>query len=58
VLKKEAIDIQHFLFSVYLMLGMDAEEGYNIYMDKNKKNHERQSGKVAGRESYHAVHDN
>lgn len=56
-LKKEAIDIQHFLFSVYLTLGMNAEEVYNIYMDKNKENHDRQDGKIQGRESYNVNMD-
>ena len=51
-IKEEAIDIQHFLNSIYLVLGMNADDVYAFYIHKNKENHERQDGKIKGREDY------
>ena len=42
--KGEAIDILHFLLQVFDELGMDAEDIYNEYMEKNEVNHCRQDG--------------
>ncbi len=40
--KNELIDVQHFLNNLYLAAGMDAEEIYKRYMNKNKENIKRQ----------------
>lgn len=40
--KMELIDIWHFLMNLSLAVGMDADEFFNVYMKKNKENHERQ----------------
>lgn len=42
--REEAIDILHFLLSVFDDLGMSGEDVYNIYMEKNKENVKRQLG--------------
>lgn len=44
-IKGELIDILHFFMSMCLKMGMTAEEVYNIYVEKNKENFDRQHGK-------------
>lgn len=39
--KEEIIDLQHFIFNLALSVGMDSEEFYNLYINKNKLNHIR-----------------
>ncbi len=39
---EEAIDIQHFVFNLFLLLGVDADEVYRLYIAKNDINRERQ----------------
>lgn len=43
-LKEEIIDILHFFISLCLKVGMNAEEVFEIYMNKNKENVDRQNG--------------
>lgn len=43
-LKDEIVDMLHFLVSMALRSGMDAEEIFNRYLDKNKENFDRQHG--------------
>jgi dimeric dUTPase (all-alpha-NTP-PPase superfamily) len=40
--KIELVDILHFLVSGFTILGMDAQEVFNLYMKKNELNHQRQ----------------
>ncbi|ADE54970.1 dUTPase [Coraliomargarita akajimensis] len=40
--KVEVVDLFHFLISIAQVLGMSAEDVYNVYVKKNKVNHERQ----------------
>lgn len=40
-LKEEIIDITHFLISIALIWGMDAEKFFKKYLEKNKINWER-----------------
>jgi len=42
--KSELIDILHFFVSMCLKVGMDGEELYQRYLDKNKLNFSRQYG--------------
>ena len=51
-IKYEAIDILHFLLTVFIVLDMTEKEIVDYYMNKNKENHERQEGKIKGREDY------
>ena len=44
-LKNEIVDMLHFLVSMALRSGMDADEIYARYMAKNKENFDRQHGK-------------
>lgn len=44
-LKDEIVDMLHFLVSMAQRAGMDAEEMYRRYMDKNRENFDRQHGK-------------
>lgn len=44
-LKEELVDILHFFLSMCLTAGLDAEEMYRIYMDKNAENIARQEGR-------------
>ncbi len=44
-LKEELVDILHFFVSMCLSAGMTSEELYNIYINKNKENFDRQHGK-------------
>ena len=43
--KEELVDILHFFVSMCLIYDMDAQELYDMYMDKNKENFDRQNGK-------------
>lgn len=43
-LKEELVDILHFFLSMCIAAGMDAEEIYRIYLDKNRENIARQEG--------------
>ncbi len=45
-LKEELVDILHFFLSMCLAAGLDAEEMYRIYLDKNAENIARQEGKA------------
>lgn len=40
--KEELVDILHFFVSMCLKTGMTSEELYNIYINKNKENFDRQ----------------
>lgn len=42
--KGELVDILHFFVSMCLKMGMDADELYRRYLDKNKENFDRQKG--------------
>jgi dimeric dUTPase (all-alpha-NTP-PPase superfamily) len=44
-IKEELVDILHFLIGMCVDSGLTAEETYNIYLDKNRENHDRQTGK-------------
>lgn len=44
-LKGEIVDMLHFLISMAQRAGMDADELFDRYMDKNKENFDRQHGK-------------
>lgn len=44
-LKEELVDILHFFLSMCLAAGMDAEQIYRIYLDKNAENIKRQEGR-------------
>ncbi len=43
-LKEELVDILHFFLSMCIAAGMDAEEIYRIYLEKNRENVARQEG--------------
>ena len=43
--KEELVDILHFFVSMCIKTGMDGEELYRRYLDKNKENFDRQHGK-------------
>ena len=40
--KVEVVDLFHFLISLALVLGMSADDVFDLYMEKNKVNHARQ----------------
>lgn len=44
LVKNELVDILHFFVSMCHKTGMDAQELYDRYMDKNKENFDRQHG--------------
>ncbi|NLE69442.1 MAG: dUTPase [Clostridiales bacterium] len=46
-LKEELVDILHFFLSMCLEAGLDAEEMYQIYLNKNAENFARQEGRSA-----------
>ncbi len=52
--KEELVDILHFFVSMCLRAGMDAEELFQIYCDKNKENFDRQYGRSL-KEGYAAM---
>lgn len=41
-LKFEIVDILHFFINMAVSIGMTPQEMYNMYISKNKENHERQ----------------
>lgn len=43
--KEELVDILHFFTAMCLHAGMTADELYEMYMEKNKENFDRQYGK-------------
>lgn len=52
--KDEMVDILHFFVSMCLKTGMDADELYRRYLDKNKENFARQNG-TSEKKGYEAV---
>lgn len=44
-IREEMVDILHFFISMCIRAGMDAEELFRIYMEKNEENFKRQQGK-------------
>jgi dimeric dUTPase (all-alpha-NTP-PPase superfamily) len=40
--KVEAVDLLHFIVTVFQILGMTADDVFEAYLKKNKVNHERQ----------------
>lgn len=42
--KEEIVDVLHFFVAMCLKVGMSADELYDIYVCKNKENHDRQAG--------------
>ena len=42
--REELVDILHFFVSMCLDAGMDADEMYTMYLDKNHENFKRQDG--------------
>lgn len=46
-IKEELVDVLHFFTAACLKSGMDAEELYERYMEKNRENFDRQHGKSA-----------
>ena len=44
-MKEEIVDIWHFVMNLAIISGMDSDEFYKIYLDKNKENHKRQDNK-------------
>ncbi len=46
-LKEELVDVLHFFVSLCLRSGMDAEELFERYCEKNKENFDRQYGRSA-----------
>ena len=54
--KEELVDILHFFTASCLHAGMDANELYEMYMEKNKENFDRQYGKSS--KPGYDLHDN
>lgn len=46
-IQEEMVDILHFFISMCIRAGMNADELFRIYQDKNKENFNRQLGKSA-----------
>jgi hypothetical protein len=46
----------HFNLQALILLGCDAEEIYNLYLGKNKENHDRQDGNT-DRKGYNVNND-
>ncbi len=53
LVKEELVDILHFFVSMCLVYDMSAEELFDMYMDKNKENFDRQKG-LSSKEGYDA----
>ena len=51
-IQEEIVDLLHFIVSMALTSGMTANDLFDGYVAKNEENHDRQEGKVAGRENY------
>ena len=51
--KEELVDILHFFVSMCLRAGMTPQEMYDIYMEKNRENFNRQLG-LSKKEGYKA----
>lgn len=49
--KEELIDILHFFVSMCIKAGMDSKKVYQMYIEKNKENFDRQKG-LSNREGY------
>ncbi len=47
LVKGELVDILHFFTGMCLRVGMTSDELYNLYLEKNKENFDRQYGKSA-----------
>lgn len=47
LVKNELVDILHFFVSMCIKTGMDADELYGRYLEKNKENFDRQHGRSA-----------
>ncbi len=54
-LKEELVDILHFFVSLCIRSGMNAQDLYARYLEKNKENILRQQGK--GKKSGYALHE-
>ena len=54
--KVEVIDLFHFLISLAQVLGMSAEDVYDIYTKKNKVNHNRQDSGYAEKDTEDSRH--
>lgn len=54
--KEELVDILHFFVSMCLRAGMTPQEMYDIYMEKNKENFNRQLG-LSKKPGYEAPKD-
>ena len=50
--KVEIVDLFHFLVSAAQVLGMSAEDVYDVYLQKNKVNHERQDSGYAVKDEH------
>lgn len=50
-IKYEIVDILHFFVSMCLTSGMDADELFSLYLNKNKENFDRQNG-LSKKEGY------
>lgn len=42
---EEMVDVLHFFISMCMRAGMDADQLFNMYINKNKENFDRQHGK-------------
>lgn len=54
--KEELVDILHFFVSMCLRAGMTPQEMYDIYMEKNRENFNRQAG-LSSKPGYQAPAD-
>lgn len=54
--KEELIDILHFDIQALIYLGCDADDILDLYLGKNKENHDRQAGKT-DRKGYNVDED-
>ena len=53
-IKGELVDILHFFVSMCLVYDMSAKELFDMYLDKNKENFDRQNG-LTDKEGYAAI---
>ena len=54
LVKEELVDILHFFVSMCLVYNMSAEELFDMYLDKNKENFNRQNG-LSSKKGYEAA---